>query len=168
VPIPAFLRDRLAAELHAQGDAGPEALVFRSPNGDPLSHSNFRRRVWLPALRASGLSLELRIHDLRHTCVALLIARHAHPKEIQLHLGHASITTTLDRYGELFPNRLDELGQQLDEVYRTSLTRPPRGLLDVGDDGRQALQIVYQRERQWGGLDSNQRPTDYESAALTN
>jgi integrase len=35
----------------------------------------------------------------------------AHPKEIQARLGHASITTTLDRYGHLFPS----LGSQLDE-----------------------------------------------------
>jgi len=44
---------------------------------------------------------------LRHTAAALAIAQGAHPKVIQSRLGHASITTTLDRYGHLFPN-LDE------------------------------------------------------------
>jgi integrase len=53
----------------------------------------------------------LRFHDLRHTCASILISRGAHPKEIQARLGHASITTTLDRYGHLFPS----LGSQLDE-----------------------------------------------------
>jgi len=31
------------------------ALVFASSTGSPLSHSNFRHRVWLPALAAVGL-----------------------------------------------------------------------------------------------------------------
>jgi len=39
-------------------------LVFTSPEGAPLRR-NFRRRVWLPALRAAGLPL-IHFHDLRH------------------------------------------------------------------------------------------------------
>ncbi len=42
---------------------------------------------------------DLRIHYLRHTCTALLIARGAHPKAIQAQLGHSSIQVTLDQYG---------------------------------------------------------------------
>ncbi len=49
----------------------------------------------------------MRIHDLRHTHAALLIAEGAHPKVIQTRLGHTSITTTLDTYGHIFPG-LDE------------------------------------------------------------
>jgi hypothetical protein len=30
------------------------ALVFASSTGSPLAHSNFRNRVWLPALAAEG------------------------------------------------------------------------------------------------------------------
>jgi integrase len=32
----------------------------------PLHHSNFRRRVWLPALKAAELPV-IHFHDLRHT-----------------------------------------------------------------------------------------------------
>jgi integrase len=32
---------------------GNEGLLFTSPAGRPLHHSNFRRRVWLPALLAA-------------------------------------------------------------------------------------------------------------------
>jgi integrase len=49
---------------------------------------------------------------MRHTCASLLIAQGAHPKEIQARLGHASITTTLNTYGHLWPS----LGAQLDEA----------------------------------------------------
>jgi len=40
------------------------------------------------------------------------LAKGAHPKEIQARLGHASITTTLNTYGHLWPS----LGAQLDEA----------------------------------------------------
>jgi site-specific recombinase XerD len=71
----------------------------------------FRRSWFKPALKASGLDEDLRFHDLRHTAAGLLIAQGAHPKEIQSRLGHASITTTLNVYGHLWPS----LGAQLDD-----------------------------------------------------
>src|SRR5438128_1651282 len=58
-----------------------------------------------PALRRAGVWC--RVHDLRHTSVALAIAEGAHPKAIQTRMGHSSINVTLDRYGHLFPE-LDE------------------------------------------------------------
>jgi hypothetical protein len=36
--------------------------------------------------------------DLRHTCASSLLGRGVHPKLVHHHLGHASITMTLDRY----------------------------------------------------------------------
>src|SRR6266542_2096749 len=73
-------------------DRSREALVFTPRGGGPLRHSNFRQRIWLPPLRAAKLPLDLRIHDLRHTCAAILIAQGEHPKMIQHHLDHSSIT----------------------------------------------------------------------------
>ncbi len=46
---------------------------------------------------------------MRHTHAALLIEQGQHPKVIQSRLGHASITTTPDRYGHLFEG-LDVVG----------------------------------------------------------
>ena len=45
---------------------GDEGLVFTSPAGKPLRHTNFRRRVWLAALGAAELPA-IHFHDLRHT-----------------------------------------------------------------------------------------------------
>jgi integrase len=50
---------------HLDRIARPEALVFTSPDGQPLRHSNFRRRVWLPALALLGLA-GVHFNDLRH------------------------------------------------------------------------------------------------------
>jgi integrase len=49
-----------------------------------------------------------------HTAAALAIAEGAHPKAIQARMGHASITTTLNLYGHLFPSLDVELADRLD------------------------------------------------------
>ncbi|HVL38059.1 MAG TPA: tyrosine-type recombinase/integrase, partial [Fimbriimonadaceae bacterium] len=60
----------------------------------------------------------VRIHDLRQTCASLLFAQGAHPKAIQQHLGHSTISVTLDRYGHLFPDQQDQVADALDEIIR--------------------------------------------------
>jgi integrase len=57
-----------------------DAHVFPSDRGGILRTSNFRAKVWLPAIRAAGLA-PLRPHDLRHTAVALWIAAGANPRK---------------------------------------------------------------------------------------
>jgi integrase len=60
----------------------------------------------------------LRFHDLRHTCVALLIAQGAHPMAIKERLGHSSITVTIDQYGHLIPSIDEALAEGLDGTFR--------------------------------------------------
>lgn len=68
--LPSFLRDELAAHLATNVENDPDALIFTAAKGGPLRLSNFRRRVWRPAVETSGLGPGLRIHDLRHSCAA--------------------------------------------------------------------------------------------------
>lgn len=111
VPTPAFLVDLLARHLETvAGD--PDALVFARPDGEPLRHGQWWHGVWLPARRAAGLD-GLRIHDLRHTCVALLIADGAPAEAIRQLVGHSTIVTTFDVYGHLFPDHQDALADGL-------------------------------------------------------
>ncbi len=126
VSLPRFLVEMLARHLAENVTAEAVSLVFAAPGGGPLRHANFRGRVWRPALRTAGLPEGLRIHDLRHTCAALLISRGAHPKAIQQHLGHSSITVTMDRYGHLFPDDMSHLAEDLDGLHRRSLAAPAR------------------------------------------
>jgi len=126
VIIPAFLTELLAEHLAREVDDDPDALVFTSPLGKPLRNSNFRRQVWYRAVGDAGLPEELRIHDLRHTCAALLIAEGAHPKAVQAHLGHSSISVTMDRYGHLFPSDMEALAAALDGVRREALANQMR------------------------------------------
>jgi integrase len=116
VVIPGFLSEFIAEHLARDVSDDPDALVFTTQEGKPLRNSNFRRRVWQPAVADAGLPDGLRIHDLRHTCASLLIAQGAHPKAVQVHLGHSSIAVTMDRYGHLFPSDMETLAAALDGV----------------------------------------------------
>ena len=93
----------------------PDDLVFTSPQGDPLRASNFRRDVFTPAARRVGLT-GLVPHSLRHTAASLAIAAGADVKVVQQMLGHKSATMTLDLYGHLFDDRLDEVAEALDRA----------------------------------------------------
>lgn len=126
VTVPHQIRDRLASHLAAADGE----LVWSDSRGGPLRHSNWRSRVWLPAVKKAGLD-GVRIHDLRHTCAALLIAQGVHPLAVSRHLGHASISITMDRYGHLFPDVDDVVGGALAASFDqgvAALARPPRGL----------------------------------------
>lgn len=111
VTIPASLADELATLVRTDTD-----LVFPTPSGGPLRRTNFRRRFWAPAVERAGISPAPTYHHLRHTAAALAIAEGAHPKAIQARLGHASITTTLNLYGHLFPSLDVDLAERLDDV----------------------------------------------------
>lgn len=59
-------------------------------------------------------------HGLRHTAASLAIAAGADVKVEQQMLGHKSATMTLDLYGHLFDDRLDEVADALDRAARAS------------------------------------------------
>lgn len=77
--------------------------LFLPPRGGPLRHKTFYTDIWV---RAAGVVPEPRprIHDLRHTHVAWLIAAGVPLPVIQARLGHEKITTTIDTYGHLLPD----------------------------------------------------------------
>jgi integrase len=114
VPLPRVAIDALSDHLKAF-PATPEDLVFRSSEGDPTRLSNWRHRVWEPAVMKAGLE-HLRPHDLRHTAVALWIAAGASPREIASRAGHSSVVTVLDRYGHLLPGSEDKVNDALDAM----------------------------------------------------
>jgi integrase len=118
VRIPGTVVEVLAQHVEEFAPEGPEARVFRSESGGPLRQSRFRSKVFSPAVSRAGLA-PLRVHDLRHTAVALAIAAGYHPKAVQELAGHASITMTLDRYGHLFDTLQDAGVERLDEMARS-------------------------------------------------
>jgi integrase len=119
VTLPRVVRDAL--EEHLSNRQHVSDLVFTTAKGQPISRHYFRASVWLPALKRAGIDRPWpRVHDLRHTSVALAIKAGAHPKAIQARAGHASISVTLDTYGHLFPGQDEELADRLDELANNS------------------------------------------------
>lgn len=122
VGVPRSICDDLAAHLAQRAEErgvapSPDDYVFTAPRGGPLRRDLSQKRFLRPAVLAAGLPAMLRMHDLRHTCASLLIGLGAHPKLIQEHLGHSSITVTMDVYGHLFPRLAEALTERLDEVF---------------------------------------------------
>jgi len=85
-----------------------------------LRLSNFRHRVWSPALEGTDLE-GVRIQDLRHTAASILINQGLHPKIVQQHLGHSSIVVTMDRCGHLYPSDIERVQDALDAAFETGL-----------------------------------------------
>lgn len=118
VSVPATLIEILAPHF-ASPQVQSSGLAFPSMRGKPLRQGTFRRE-WLRAVGVAGFEGFV-FHELWHTSAALAIAQGAHPMAIKERLGHASITTTLDRYGGLFPSLDRQLAECLDDLLAASL-----------------------------------------------
>lgn len=123
VDLPAEVADLLAAHLATVPD-DPEALVFTAPEGGPLWYGAFRRGKrgfdaavtacgWKPR-RAGGVTP----HVLRHSAATILIASGAHPQLVRTHMRHASIRTTYDIYGHLFPGAVADVWDRIQATRR--------------------------------------------------
>lgn len=58
----------------------------------------------------------IRIHDIRHSHVALLIEKGVSPLAIADRLGHDDVTVTLGIYGHLYPNKQKEIADILEAL----------------------------------------------------
>lgn len=116
VPIPGFLVEELAS--HVAGKQ-PDDFVFAAEKGGVLHLRNFRRKSFNPAVRRAGLD-NLTPHALRHTAASLAIAGGANVKVVQTMLGHKSATMTLDLYGHLLADQLDQVADAMDIARRAA------------------------------------------------
>ena len=89
VRIPATIVGELCEHMTAYTGSDSTALVFTGLLGGVLRRSNFRRRMWVPACEAVGLS-GLRFHDLRHTGNTLAAVTGASTRELMARMGHSS------------------------------------------------------------------------------
>jgi integrase len=114
VVLPRFLADQLSKHLVGKTE---DDLVFTAPQGGVLRVRNFRRTAFDQAVISLGLN-GFHPHELRHTAASLAISSGADVKIVQQMLGHKSATMTLDLYGHLFPDRLDDVADRMDRAVR--------------------------------------------------
>ncbi|GAA1557355.1 site-specific integrase [Streptomyces globosus] len=90
------------------------ALLFPGGDGTHLRYGTWRPEFDAAVEEAGLAGLGITPHKLRHTAASLAIASGADVKVVQTMLGHKSAAMTLDVYGHLFPDRLDEVADALD------------------------------------------------------
>lgn len=108
LPVCNIVYDDLRKLVDRLVDHNPNQRLFAS-----LNPSNIRRAL------DSGAALarvkRIRLHDLRHSCSALLFSRGASALEAQKYLGHSKIATTQDYYGHVYDEDLSNLANLLDQ-----------------------------------------------------
>jgi len=139
-------------------------LVFVDDIGGHVDDWRLRRRFHA-ALERAGLP-KLRLHDLRHTFGTLAVQ--AFPlSDVKAYMGHADIATTM-----IYVHHVPQIdaADKLSELV-TAAQNPVSGhLRDTNtetDDTPEGEIVEFPARSKWARLDSNQGPTDYESAALT-
>jgi integrase len=79
-------------------------------------------------VKKSGVS-PLWIHDLRHTCAALLIEQGAHVKEVADRLGHSSPVVTMKTYAHILPSLEARLSDGLENTFQEAVGEGPASVL---------------------------------------
>jgi integrase len=131
ISLPRLMCEELRDMLRSSPRIG-EALLFPALSGGLRSTQNFRRDAWDPALSSwnqtranrGSAPLSLTPHDLRATCASLLVDAGASLKDLQDHLGHADISTTMAFYARVVPGRNTDIANRLDALIRGADATP--------------------------------------------
>jgi integrase len=121
VALPKVIVGRLSEHLDAFVASGGSALVFTSPEGHPLRHEHFRRRIWLPALAATDLG-EIHFHDLRHTGNDLAASTGADLRTLMDRMGHSTARAALI-YQHRRADRQHQVAEALGKLAEDELRR---------------------------------------------
>ena len=105
IVMPAFLRDEMADFIEMRDDVAPDERLF-AVTKHFLAHEMER------GCKASGVK-RIRIHDIRHSHVSLLIEMGFSALAIAERMGHEAVDITY-RYAHLFPTKQDEMATALD------------------------------------------------------
>jgi integrase len=133
VSIPDLIIPRIRWHLASFTEAKDTALVFTSPAGSPLRHSNFCRRVWLPALKAAALP-GIHFHDLRHTGNTLTADAGANLRELMERMGHSSTRAALV-YLHSTSERQHAIANAVSKQAKAALRKAKTGKANPGAQG---------------------------------
>jgi integrase len=157
--------DRL---LGGEAYVGDEDLVFTWGDGRPLP-PDYVTRTFGTLTSRSGAP-RLRFHELRHTHAPLLLREGVPVHVVAKRLGHKDPSVTLDVYADAIP---DDDDRAVATFAKAVWGREGPRLLAKCQQATASRVRSLRREtpdlhkRRWGVSDLNRRPTDYESAALT-
>ena len=105
ITIPQFLQDEIKQFLDRQYELMPEERIF--PITDRAIQKKMKQKTEQAKLKP------IRVHDLRHSHIAVLIEKGMQPLVIAQRVGHDSVNTTMNIYGHLYPNKQKQVADLL-------------------------------------------------------
>jgi integrase len=122
VPLPPICIHALLDHQRRQAGERTEAreywhdtgLVFVTSIGTPIDPRNFTR-LFHEMCESAGVPA-VRLHDLRHTCVSLLLVLGVHPRVVMEIVGHAAVEMTMNVYGHVVLDAQREALTQLNDL----------------------------------------------------
>lgn len=121
VPVRGLLLEDLGKLVKGRGR---DEYLMPDLKGRPWTKHTWRP-VWEKVRGKSGIA-DLDTHELRHTAVSWAIHAGANIKTVQRMVGHASASMTLDVYGHLWDDQLDEVAQKMDAFMEEERARAKR------------------------------------------
>ena len=107
------LSGRAFAALDALPARLDTAMIFPASRGGALNLDNFRRRVWVPAVEASGTRKPARLYDLRSTFASEALAAGLSVFELARIMG-TSVRMIERHYGALLDGAGAGIAERLD------------------------------------------------------
>lgn len=106
IPLPNSLVEELREYFNRRYGIMDSDVIF------PVTKSYFENEM-RRGTRLAGLE-KIRIHDLRHSHASMLISKMNVPIiAVSRRLGHEKVSITLDTYGHMYPNQMDDIATQL-------------------------------------------------------
>ena len=109
ITVPQFLLDDIQSYLDNLYHPKKENRLFRFSK-------NYLERELVRGAKKAGLE-KIRLHDLRPSHAALLIEMGTPILAVSNRLGHEKVSTTLDIYGHLYPNKQQMIADKMDEMF---------------------------------------------------
>lgn len=107
VTIPQSLHDEIMSYIGHMCIEDNERIFYFQKSGLSAEFKRITKKAELPRIR---------VHDLRHSHVSMLINMGIGIKEIADRLGHESPQTTWETYAHLYPGKDRELADELDKI----------------------------------------------------
>jgi integrase len=94
----------------------PIELVFTTVVGTPVDPNNFSHVIgrWCEAADVP----KVRLHDLRHRSVSLLVSLGMNPRVVMEIVGHSALEMTMNVYGHIAVDQQREARDKLDGLFQ--------------------------------------------------
>lgn len=105
ITIPMFLQEEMKRFIDRQYGLTADERIFTIT--DRAIQKKMKQKTENAKLKP------IRVHDLRHSHIALLIEKGMQPLVIAQRVGHDSVNTTMNIYGHLYPNKQKQVADLL-------------------------------------------------------